>query len=90
MGYRISGHAQGVYAPPGGHIEFGESPAEAASREVFEETGLTIESENWILQAVTNDYFASNNTHYFTFALVAECKTGNPVVKEPHKLKSWQ
>lgn len=29
--------------PPGGHIEANETPAEAARREVFEETGMTIE-----------------------------------------------
>jgi 8-oxo-dGTP pyrophosphatase MutT (NUDIX family) len=30
----------GVWLPPGGHIEPGETPAEAALREVREETGL--------------------------------------------------
>ena len=33
----------GQYLPPGGHVEQGENPLEAAVREVREETGLEIE-----------------------------------------------
>lgn len=32
----------GVWVQPGGHVELNESPEEAAIREVYEETGLTI------------------------------------------------
>ena len=33
----------GMWLPPGGHIEKGELPDDAAVREVFEETGLDVE-----------------------------------------------
>ncbi|MDQ3654333.1 MAG: NUDIX domain-containing protein [Chloroflexota bacterium] len=37
-------HAKlGIWLPPGGHIEPGELPDEAAVREVMEETGITVE-----------------------------------------------
>jgi ADP-ribose pyrophosphatase YjhB (NUDIX family) len=35
--------AKGVYTFPGGRVEFGESLAEALTREIREETGLVIE-----------------------------------------------
>jgi ADP-ribose pyrophosphatase YjhB (NUDIX family) len=39
---RSAGPYAGCWTLPGGHIEFGESPAEAARRELKEETGLDI------------------------------------------------
>jgi ADP-ribose pyrophosphatase YjhB (NUDIX family) len=35
-------HAEGVWVAPGGAIEPGETPADAAVREAFEETGLEL------------------------------------------------
>lgn len=39
---RGRGAARGLYAFPGGKCEPGEAPQEAARRELFEETGLTV------------------------------------------------
>ncbi len=33
----------GIWHPPIGHLEFGESPADAARRETIEETGLLLD-----------------------------------------------
>lgn len=46
------------YAFPGGHVENGEAFAESAIREIYEETGLTIQSP-WverIVQVLDLDY----------------------------------
>ena len=40
MGKRLNKTGYGMYAFPGGHVEFGESFIETAIREVSEETGL--------------------------------------------------
>ncbi|MCE2437714.1 MAG: NUDIX domain-containing protein [Pseudomonadales bacterium] len=35
-----TGHMDGFWAPPGGHVRLGERPSVAASRELEEETGV--------------------------------------------------
>lgn len=42
----IERHDNGLWGMPAGSIELHESPAEAAIREVYEETGLTIKKED--------------------------------------------
>ena len=42
LGYKKTGLGTGKVVAPGGHVEPGESPAEAAAREVKEETGIRV------------------------------------------------
>ena len=87
MGKRKGLLGQGFWAPPGGHLEFGETFEECARREMKEETGLEF---NEIKQGpTTNDIFHENDKHYITVFMIAKYEKGNPEVLEPEKCEGW-
>jgi 8-oxo-dGTP pyrophosphatase MutT (NUDIX family) len=53
----------GTMQLPGGHLEYGESFAETAAREVLEETGLEVGNIKFL--TATNDVFGEGK-HYVT------------------------
>lgn len=89
MGKRLNSHGAGTYALPGGHLEFGETPEQCASREVLEETGLEISDAKFL--TATNDYMPDEGKHYITLFMVCVRKDPNvkPQVLEPHKCEGW-
>lgn len=88
MQKRQGSHGAGTWAPPGGHLEFGETFAEAARREVLEETGIII--ANLAIAAVTNDIFVEEGKHYVTVWMVSDWQSGEPQIIEPHKCVDQQ
>src|SRR5271170_3264971 len=68
LGKRISSHGNQTYCPPGGHLEFGESPLECAKRELLEETSLI--AEEVMVGPWTNDIFLDDDKHYLTVFMV--------------------
>jgi 8-oxo-dGTP diphosphatase len=88
MGKRRNSHGDGTWAPPGGHLEFFESPEECAQREVLEETGISIKNIHHI--GFTNDRFVKENKHYITLYYVAEYDSGTPQILEPEKCLEWK
>ncbi|WP_238351059.1 NUDIX hydrolase [Kribbella shirazensis] len=66
---------------PGGQVEDGESPAEAARREAFEELGLLMKIRN----AVAVVHFGDSTQHYFTAEVIGgEFGTGDgPEYRSP-------
>lgn len=88
LGERIYSHCSGTWCPPGGHLEFGETPSQCAARELEEETGLiatTIIPGPW-----SNDFFERENKHYVTLFMFVTAFEGKLRVTEPEKCASWQ
>jgi 8-oxo-dGTP diphosphatase len=83
MQTRAGSHGEGSWSVPGGHLEFSESFAETARREVFEETGVKI--KNIRFGAITNDYFKSDKKHYVTVWMLSDYSGGNNTIREPDK-----
>ncbi|MEM7562276.1 MAG: NUDIX domain-containing protein [Pseudomonadota bacterium] len=69
-GKRKMEDGQSCWQLPGGWIEPGESPQQAASREVKEETGLDLKEME--LVAITNNIF-SPQEHSISLCFEAEC-----------------
>jgi 8-oxo-dGTP diphosphatase len=87
LGKRKGAHGSGDWAPPGGHLEFGESIEDCAKRELLEEAGLqavSVKTSGW-----TNDVI-DGNKHYITFFAVVDQFEGKPELLEPHKCEEWQ
>lgn len=83
MGRRRGSHGHDTWSIPGGHLEYGESIDECASREVFEETNMRI--KNIRLLTITNDIFKEEKKHYLTIWLEADWQKNTPKIKEPEK-----
>lgn len=88
LGRRVGSHGAGTWAAPGGHLEYGEQLDTCARREVFEETGLSI--ENVQVGAIGNDVFAHGGPHYVTIFMVCDCADGEPQILEPDKCEEWR
>jgi 8-oxo-dGTP diphosphatase len=84
MIHRQNSHGHGTWSCPGGHIDFGESFEECASRECLEETGIRI--KNIRFKTITNDIFKEDQKHYVTIWMEADFAEGNPCVMSAREL----
>ena len=88
LGQRLGSHGAGMWALPGGHLEFSEQVEACAHREVMEETGLTLSSMT--PGPFTSNVFHAEGKHYVTLFVVARAGAGEPQVREPSKCAGWR
>jgi 8-oxo-dGTP diphosphatase len=88
LGKRMGSHGAGCWAPPGGHLEFGETVEACARREVLEECGL--ELEDLVPGPYTSDVFLEVQKHFVTLFVVARGARGEPQLLEPTKCAEWR
>ena len=87
LGRRKGAHGAGYYAAPGGHIEWGESLAATARREVREECGLEIEN---IRLLSVGSYRWGPDRHFVDVDVVCEAPYGEPRNLEPDRCEGWE
>lgn len=90
IGTRINSHGSGTQQLPGGHLEFGETLAECAQREVLEETGLEVDYVRFL--TATNNYMPADHKHYVMLFVVCSRKRESEEARnmEPHKCEGWR
>lgn len=71
------------YCLPGGHVEKGENPLDAAEREVFEETGIElIKSDMKLLETQINN-------EYLNYLYLAEVDSSKIILNKEHDDFVW-
>lgn len=81
-------HGESSWTMPGGKLHFGETLKNAACREVFEETGIKIDSESLKIISVTDDII--EDAHFVTIGFLCEQEVEESKVMEPDEITEWE
>jgi 8-oxo-dGTP pyrophosphatase MutT (NUDIX family) len=82
---RARGMMIGFWSVPGGIVDPGESPPEAAARELFEEAGLTPTGPLWLVTAVPLQGYGMD---LLSLRYAGPCEAGD--VRLSHEHSGWQ
>ena len=86
---RLSKHAHGKWALPGGHLDLWESFEEGVLRELREEAGGVGVTYPQLI-TVKNTPFPDEGKHYICIFYVSKWIFGEPQVMEPEKNGGWE
>ncbi|MEM5820318.1 MAG: NUDIX hydrolase [Candidatus Aenigmatarchaeota archaeon] len=78
-----------VWEFPGGSIEFGENPKEAAIRELFEETAINIKEKDVKLFDVTSVVYPDNRTMQIPIFFIVEISKLPIINLKEHSEYKW-
>lgn len=82
--------AKGLWAFPGGRLSFGETLAEAAARELREETGLSAQGIRFhALYELMSDGSDGDTPHHFVLAVHRAEADGEPVASDDADDAGW-
>jgi 8-oxo-dGTP diphosphatase len=87
VGLRQGSHGEGTWAFPGGKISRWESPFQTATRELLEETGMTVTGVRPV--SFADCQYPENDKHFVTLFVEVEAE-GEPELLEPAKCREWQ
>jgi 8-oxo-dGTP diphosphatase len=81
-------HGEGTWTMPGGKLDFQEKLVDCALREVFEETGIRLDSQNMEVLAIQDDIVPDN--HFVTIGFLCKNSEGDPKIMEPDEITKWE
>jgi 8-oxo-dGTP diphosphatase len=83
---RATGMMIGFWSVPGGIVDPGETPQEAAARELFEESGLIPTGPLWLITAVPLRGYGMN---LLSLRYACQCDAGDVRLSHEHSGWSW-
>jgi len=89
LGYKKAGFGAGRWVGLGGHIEDGEAPADAAAREVAEESGLVVEPSALTHMASLNFVFPARPAWDQTAEVFVATEFGGVATESDELIPRW-